>query len=228
MSLLENFEKADLHEDEAVWERRFKALTLRNAGATFTQIAQKCEVSPAQARRDVAAALREVIAETAEDMIARQRSVILDLQRANYAAALGGDVDAARVILASMEREAKLFGLDAPAKVSIGVSDIEFAEKTAALIADLGLQPPKELTGARAVPVAEAVVVSDPAEQAQADVPQLAVKAPVLDAEPPAGPLGCDDTRDPQNGAQREGPERLAGADAAPCRTAETDGWSNL
>ena len=91
------------------------------------------------------AALREVMAETAESMIARQRSILFDIQRANYAAAASGDVDAARLIIATLEREARLFGLDAPTRVNVGVSDVEFAERTASLIESLGLTPPKEL-----------------------------------------------------------------------------------
>ena len=132
-------------EDESLFERRARALTLRNAGATYRQIADKTGVSPASARKDVEAALREVVAETAEAMIARQRSILFDIQRANYAAAASGDVDAARLIIATLEREARLFGLDAPTRVNVGVSDVEFAERTASLIESLGLQPPKEL-----------------------------------------------------------------------------------
>ncbi len=132
-------------DDETVLERRMRALTLRNAGATFRQIADKTGVSPTMARRDVEAALREVIAETAESMIARQRAILHDIQRANYAAAAGGDIDAARVIISTLEREARLFGLVAPTRVNVGVSDVEFAERTASLIQSLGLSPPREL-----------------------------------------------------------------------------------
>lgn len=132
-------------DDETLWERRMRALTLRNAGATFRQVAEKTGVSAAQARKDVSIALREVVAESAEDMISRQRSILFDIQRANYSAAASGDIDAAKIILSTLEREAKLFGLDAPTRVSVGVSDVEFAEKTAALISSLGLQPPREL-----------------------------------------------------------------------------------
>jgi hypothetical protein len=132
-------------EEELRIERQVRALTLRNAGATFRQIADKTGVSPTQARKDVEVALREVVAESAESMIARQRAVLHDIVRANYAAAASGDIDAARVILSTLEREAKLFGLDAPTRVSVGVSDVEFAERTASLIESLGLSPPREL-----------------------------------------------------------------------------------
>jgi hypothetical protein len=134
--------------DETLYERRIRSLTLRNAGATYNQIAEKTGVSLPTARKDVAAALREIVAETAEDMIARQRAVLFDIQRANYAAAASGDIDAARIILATLEREARLFGLDAPTRVNVGVSDVEFAEKTALLITSLGLTPPKAILAA--------------------------------------------------------------------------------
>ena len=141
---------AHVAEDETLFERRARALTLRNAGATYRQIAEKTGVSTFTARKDVEAALREVVAETAESMIARQRAVLMDIQRANYAAAASGDIDAARLILATLEREARLFGLDAPTRVNVGVSDVEFAERTATLIESLGLRPPKELLRMRA------------------------------------------------------------------------------
>jgi len=134
--------------DETLYERRIRSLTLRNAGATYNQIAEKTGVSLPTARKDVAAALREIVAETAEDMIARQRAVLFDIQRANYAAAASGDIDAARIILSTLEREARLFGLDAPTRVNVGVSDVEFAEKTALLITSLGLTPPKAILAA--------------------------------------------------------------------------------
>lgn len=136
---------AHVAEDETLWERRMRALTMRNAGATYRQVAEKIGVSPAQARKDVSLALREVVAESTDDMISRQRSILFDIQRANYSAAASGDIDAAKLILSTLEREAKLFGLDAPTRVNVGVSDVEFAEKTATLIESLGLRPPKEL-----------------------------------------------------------------------------------
>ena len=157
-------------DDETLFERRARALTLRNAGATYRQIADKTGVSPGSARKDVEAALREVMAETAENMIARQRSILFDIQRANYAAAASGDVDAARLIIATLEREARLFGLDAPTRVNVGVSDVEFAERTASLIESLGLQPPKELVrGFSPADVMDVDVIADAADDGGLD-----------------------------------------------------------
>ena len=144
-------------EDETLWERRMRALTLRNAGATYQRIADQLGVTVPTARKDVRLALREVINETAEDMLARQRSVLMDIQRSNYAAALQGDREAQTMVIRCLEHEAKLFGLYAPTRVAVGVSDTEFAEQAADLISSLGLEPPKEL--ARAVRQATAVEV---------------------------------------------------------------------
>ncbi|SKX80703.1 Uncharacterised protein [Mycobacteroides abscessus subsp. bolletii] len=170
---LEAFANGTVPPDETTFERRIRVVMLRNAGVTFTDIARKESISTTQARKDMTAGLRDLLSDTAEDMIARQRSVIIDVQKANYKKMLEGDIDAARVILSSLEREAKLFGLDAPTRVNVGVSDIEFAEKTAALIESVGGTPPADLlkaighragaTGNGAVIDAE--VVTDPAAE---------------------------------------------------------------
>ena len=122
-----------------------RALTMRNAGATYAKIAEQFGVSTLTVRKDVRLALREVISETAEDMVARQRGILLDMTRANYPAALSGDLGAQSAIVKCLEHEAKLFGLYAPTRVNVGVSDTEFAAQAAELIAALGLEPPREL-----------------------------------------------------------------------------------
>lgn len=131
--------------DEELWERRMKALTLRNAGGTFNQIAAQLNVSATVARADVRLALREVLSETTEEFVARQRSVLLDCQRGAYPGALTGDKDSIMAIVRCLEQEAKLLGLYAPARQVIGISDVDFAEQAAELIGKLGLVAPKEL-----------------------------------------------------------------------------------
>lgn len=141
----DDFANGERPNDETLWERRIRALTMRNAGATYQRIAAQLNITIPTARKDVRYALREVINETAEDMLARQRSVLLDIQRVNYPAALRGDKEAQTMILKALDHEAKLFGLNAPTRVAVGVSDTEFAEQAAELIESLGLQPPQEL-----------------------------------------------------------------------------------
>lgn len=148
--------------DESLWERRMRALTLRNAGLTYAKIGDQQGTNAHTARNDVRVALREVLNDTAEDMLARQRSVLADLQRAHYPAALQGDRDATTAVLKCLEHEAKLFGLFAPARVNVGVTDTEFAAQAVELITALGLQPMPELerTLIKHEPVIEAEVVS--------------------------------------------------------------------
>jgi hypothetical protein len=131
--------------DEELWERRMRALTLRNMGATFTRIAAELGISASVARADVRLAYREVLNETTEDFVARQRSVLLDCQRGAYPLALQGDKDAIMAIVRCLEQEAKLLGLYAPARMAVGISDVDFAEQAAELISKLGLTPPREL-----------------------------------------------------------------------------------
>lgn len=146
--------------DETLWERRMRALTMRNAGATYAKIAEQLGVSTVIVRKDVRLALREVVSETAEDMVARQRAILLDVTRANYPAALQGDLGAQSAIVKCLEHEAKLFGLYAPTKVAVGVSDTEFASQAAELISALGLEPPRELIAADVIDVETETPVS--------------------------------------------------------------------
>jgi hypothetical protein len=130
---------------------------MRNAGRTYAQISEALSnagtpVSVSQVRKDVAKAYKEIIGEARDDMIARQRSVLFDFQRSNYLDAINSDPErseeravAQKLILSAMDHEAKLFGLYSPQRVSLGISDTEFAEETARLIGELGLEPPKEL-----------------------------------------------------------------------------------
>jgi hypothetical protein len=152
---------APLPEDATVWDRRMKALTLRNAGATYARIGVETGVSEIQARRDYKAAVKEIVAIPVDQMVERQRAILLDIQRVNYSAALQGDKEAQGVILRSLEHEAKLFGLYAPTRVNVGVSESEFARQAAELLAVIGPEPLRELAGAMHPPPGPAEVAVD-------------------------------------------------------------------
>lgn len=170
--------------DEQLWERRMRALTLRNAGLTYAKIGDQQGTNAKLARHDVRMALREVISETAEDMLARQRSVLADLQRAHYPAALQGDMAATAAVLKCLDHEAKLFGLFAPARVAVGVTDTEFAAQAVELITALGLQPLPELDRAlRKHETIEAETVEAATTTKDDDAPHAAT-----DAEPEPAP----------------------------------------
>lgn len=168
--------------DEALYERRAKVLTLRNAGATISRISEEIGVSTATVRKDLSRAYRDVLADTPEDMLARQRSVLADITRANYPAMMRGDRDAAALILRGLEQEAKLFGLYAPTRVLAGVSDVEFANEAARLIDHITTTDPAVLKEI------ENATDTRPAPPADSDQPVAGNDSAPAEPEPPAGP----------------------------------------
>lgn len=132
-------------QDEPLFERRMQVLALRNGGMTYRQIAKHFEISEPTARRDEQWALRYVGGQDIEAIINVQRSVVLDMRRANYRRMLEGDKDAATVILKGLDHEAKLLGLYAPVRVQTGPSHVEFSERAAQLIAEVAPNTLKEL-----------------------------------------------------------------------------------
>lgn len=145
-------------EDATIWDRRMRALTLRNAGATYAKIAQTLQISQERARQDVNRAIKEVVKLPVDQMVDRQRAILLDITRRNYTAALDGDREAQGVIIRCLEHEAKLYGLYAPARVSIGISEAEFGQQAADLLKLVGTGPLAELAGTSTSPdIAEAL-----------------------------------------------------------------------
>ena len=149
---------APLPEDSTIWERRMKALTMRNAGATFARIAEQLGVSEPQVRKDIRIAIRDIVQIPVDQMVDRQRSILLDITRVNYPAAMSGDREAQAMLLRVLEHEAKLYGLYAPTRVNVGISETEFAAQAAELLAALGTEPLRELAGQP--PAIEAEVIT--------------------------------------------------------------------
>lgn len=152
--------------DEQLYERRHGFLTQRLAGGTYSAIAKRYNeramseamarggdptevetVSSTTVRKDVARAKQELIDDaTREALRGEHRAILLDMRRANYAAMAGGDVDAAKIVMSTLQREAEMFGLDEPKRTQIGVgTDVEFANDLVDLIRAVGYQPPTDL-----------------------------------------------------------------------------------
>lgn len=147
-------------------ERRGQVLRLRNAGVTYAKIAEQLGISTDTVARDITKGLREILHEPAEEMLGSQRSMLSDIRRANYVAMLGGDLKAASMILRTMEHEAKLFGLYAPTRVNVDVSDEDFALTAARLMQEMGVTPPEAIAAALEQPV-EAEVAGPPTLDAE-------------------------------------------------------------
>jgi len=170
MTSARDIANAPLPEDATLWDRRVKALTLRNAGATYARIAVELGITETVAKSDVKAAIKEVVQLPVDQMVDRQRAVLLDLTRVNYHAALSGDREAATVILRCLEHEAKLYGLYAPARVSVGISESEFGRQAAELLRKVGSEPLRELAGLPATPGPDQVAQVIDAEVTNAEV----------------------------------------------------------
>lgn len=137
-------------EDAQLWEKRMQALTMRNAGATWARIAETYQISPDRAKNWVRKAMQEVVKLPVDQMVDRQRAILLDITRRNYPVAMG-DSEAARdaqgVIIRCLEHEAKLYGLYAPARVAVGISENEFGQNAAELLKLVGFAPLAEIAG---------------------------------------------------------------------------------
>jgi hypothetical protein len=95
--------------------RQTDALSLRQAGKTFAEIAVELGYSDhSGARNAVLAALRENVAEPNAEMRALELSRLDALQAALWTKATNGDLGSVDRVLKLMERRAKILGLDAP------------------------------------------------------------------------------------------------------------------
>jgi len=230
------------HEFEILSERliarRTEVMVLRNAGMTIEAIARKMKVSPATIRKDLRVVRRDINNEQPEDVIARHRAVVFDIQRANYPAMLRGDKDAAATILKALDREAKLLGLDAPTRVLANISNEEFAAEASRLIARINQLDPDTLKELERGTVIDAEAV-EPEFDDRAD-------GQAVLAEPPDQPAALDpggsgaDPGPAGNGEDLGEVERPGGADtggdAAEGSSGfsigglsdDLDGWSNI
>lgn len=145
--------------DIARAERRATVLRLKNAGVSYSAISEQVGVSVQTCVNDVRAGLQEILREPAEEMIANQKAITRDLIRAMYPAAMRGDADAAKTILKTLEHQAKLFGMYAPQRIHISGSDEEFARMTAALMTEIGLEPPEVISAAARKAIGERPVI---------------------------------------------------------------------
>lgn len=221
-------------EFESKFERRMQALSLRNGGMTFTQIAGFQKISAAQARRDVEWAKRHIAGEDIETIISVQRSVIIDMRRANYQAMLQGNKDAAAAILKGLDHEAKLLGLYAPVRVQTGPSHVEFSERAAELISKVSPDTIKELVRGTSVFRAASEQQRADSDAAEAHEPEPldvdivatpfgpAVRGP-MDAQS-SDSVGAQAPRADDHGDDQAHPEPVERREPEP----DGDDWSNI
>ena len=144
----------------AAAERRVAAIRLRNAGASVAQVADKLGISRQQAQDDIATGLREILREPAENLIANQQAIVRDVIRAMYAGMAAGDPKVSAQVMKALEHQSKLFGLFAPVRVAVTLSDEDFAATAARLMREIGEGTPSP-SGQAGPPVLEAAPASE-------------------------------------------------------------------
>jgi len=111
-------------------ERQRQALELRKGGVDYQTIANRLGYKwPSGAHKAVMSALKAVIREPAEDVLALELARLDALFFTLWPKARAGDTAAIDRVLRIMERRAKYLGLDAPIKIDLGAIVEEMATR---------------------------------------------------------------------------------------------------
>lgn len=103
-------------------EKTREIWAMRVAGATYREIATALDLSRDYVKELAHRAMRESQREVGDDLRDLEGERLDRLQRAHWQQALAGDERAASLVLRIMERRARLYGLDAPAKAQVDVT----------------------------------------------------------------------------------------------------------
>jgi hypothetical protein len=119
-------------------QRAMRAVELRVQGQTYAQIADALAYSDESgARHSVSRLLARREAESIDELRAVHSARLEAVLSSFWPAATAGDTDAARIVLRTLDSLAKLYGLDAPARVAVGATitdNFAFANEAARLI----------------------------------------------------------------------------------------------
>lgn len=124
-------------------ELKAAAIRLRNFGATLSTIADTLGLdSEDTAEHLLTTGLRELVADDADTIRARQQATLNDIKRAMYPNMTQGDKDAAGTLLRVLDHEAKLHpGVLAPQRVRIGMDQEAFTTTVDEDMRALGVHP---------------------------------------------------------------------------------------
>lgn len=124
-------------------ELKAASIRLRNFGATLSTIASTLGLETEDmAEHLLMTGLRELVADDADTVRARQQAVLNDIKRAMYPNMSNGDKDAAGMLIRVLDHEAKLHpGVLAPQKVRIGLDHEAFTTTVDEDVRALGMHP---------------------------------------------------------------------------------------
>lgn len=103
----------------ALTEKRAEALEYRKQGYSYSQIGESMGFSAQYAHELVDGALKAMIREPAESIIAMELARLDDMMTAVYGPATKGELMAVDRVVKLGERRAKILGLDAPEKAEL-------------------------------------------------------------------------------------------------------------
>ena len=136
-------------------QRAIQALALRCQGLEYADISARLGWrTEGAARHAVDRLLSKREAEAAGRLRQIEGKRLDRLQAGIWDKAVAGNVGAVLAVLKIQERRSKLFGLDSPIAVAIGISASEFAERASELLKVVGVEPLRELAGLPALPPA--------------------------------------------------------------------------
>lgn len=123
-------------------ELKAAAIRLRNFGSAVSTIADRLGLDEHVAEHVLTEGLRELVADDAETVRARQQATLNDIRRAMYPAMAQGDQGAAGTILKVLDHEAKIHpGTLAPQRVAVGMDQETFTTTVDEDIRALGYHP---------------------------------------------------------------------------------------
>lgn len=99
--------------------REGKAVALRAAGYTYAEVGHALGMDRSNVAKIVKRALQREHSDAVEHLRREEGARLDRLQRSVWTAATAGDVPAVMAVLRIMERRARLFGLDAPQRLTV-------------------------------------------------------------------------------------------------------------
>jgi rhodanese-related sulfurtransferase len=121
-------------------ELKAAAVRLRNFGGSIDTIADKLGLEPDVAERVLSDGIKDLVADDAEAIRARQQAVLNDIREAMYPEMQAGDQGAANVLINTLKHEAEIHhGVKAAQRVHVGVDQEAFATRVQDDMRELGI-----------------------------------------------------------------------------------------
>lgn len=123
-------------------EVKAAVIRLRNFGAALSTIGDKLGMTEDDVERVLGEGLRELVADDAAEVRAKQQAVLNDMKRALYPGLAQGDQGAMGVMLRTLDHELKITpGAAAPQRVAVGMDAEAFETRVDEDMRALGIHP---------------------------------------------------------------------------------------